>query len=65
MPAAAGVSNRLPLVAFAPLQAGVVGVADAVQLVASIVDQLSAVDLPRAIEAAANDSVGTTSAESA
>lgn len=60
MPAAVGVSVALPLVACVPLQ-----LPDAVQLVASIDDQVSVVELPRGMDVAASTSVGTTNAASA
>ena len=65
MPATVGVRVVLPLVACAPVQTVEAGTLDAVQPVASIDDQVSVVELPRGIDAAANESVGTTSAESA
>ena len=65
-PAAAGVTVRLPLVAGAAgLVKFVAGFAAAVHELASRVDQVSVVELPNGIDAAASVRVGTTKAASA
>ena len=60
VPAAVGVSGTLPLVGCAPLQ-----LPDAVQLAASIADQVSVAEPLRGIDGADNVRIGTTSAVSA
>ena len=59
-PAAVGVSVVLPLVVCAPLQ-----LPEAVQLVASIDDQVSTDESPSGMDGADNVRIGTTSAVSA